>query len=97
MTVTRHTPGPWKYRHWSNHSDRNPLEGFSISAADRLVPTNTAEGDLYEAEANARLIAAAPTMLDALKDALCSLEISGQSDYVIGRVRAAITAAEGDA
>lgn len=93
--MTQHTPGPWAYRRWSNHSDRNLLEGFSINAGGSLVPMNTAEGDLFEAEANARLIAAAPTMLEALKDALCSLEISRQSDYVTSRVRAAIEAAEG--
>lgn len=59
MKESKHTPGPWVYRKWSNHSAQNLLEGFSISSDDRLVPMNTSEGDIYEAEENARLIAAA--------------------------------------
>lgn len=53
MKEAKHTPGPWIYRKWSNHRAENLLEGFSISSDDRLVPMNTAEGDIYEAEENA--------------------------------------------
>ncbi len=65
MTQAKHTPGPWRYRYWSNCSDKNLLEGYSISADGHIVPMNTAEGDLYEAEANARLISAAPDFLES--------------------------------
>lgn len=48
-----------------------------------------------EADENARLIAAAPDLLDALKDALCVLEACVyEFDYVTGKVRAAIAKAE---
>jgi len=90
--MTQHTPGPWRLEGLMVNSHAMP--GGSVC----LMSNCDSFGELSQApnfEANARLIAAAPVMLDALKDALCSLEISCQSDYVTGRVRAAIAAAEG--
>ena len=53
-----HTPGPW----FASGTDVKPL-------GDRpfICWTGTPERDLSEAQANARLIAAAPDMLAALK------------------------------
>lgn len=93
--MTQYTPGPWRVEcgddpeDWPNYFPRVVTDGYSIIGTEGMY------GDRDVDLANARLIAAAPTMLDALKDALCSLEISQQSDYVTSRVRAAIDAAEG--
>lgn len=59
-----HTPGPWKVRRDENVFDVITQNGNGITAcscADRI--------DVKEDEANARLIAAAPDMLSALKEA----------------------------
>lgn len=69
---TQHTPGPWR------------VNGRSIDATDVCVATietiyRAPAGSYYdrayvaETEANARLIAAAPELLDALRAVLASL------------------------
>lgn len=67
-----HTPGPWI------HGPRvQPSYGFRVDPVGEgdealpvvLIPFNRRPHD--EAEANARLIAAAPTMLDALREWKC--------------------------
>ena len=98
MKESKHTPGPWSYRKWSNHSDQNLLEGFSISSDGRLVPMNTAEGDIYESEANARLISSSPELLEALLIArdhidMNALKVSHCKDFA--KLLAAIAKATG--
>lgn len=67
--MTKHTPGPWAATRWQLFE---PLCGvqIAVSANDRRAIALTGlEGDKDEAEsrANARLIAAAPELLAALK------------------------------
>ncbi len=76
MSAAKHTPGPWYV------SKRNPLrviESGPRALTLATVGTNghgvTAEGAQAEAEANARLIAAAPELLDALRDAMQAVEV----------------------
>lgn len=57
-TTIIHTPGPWRYAE-SRHE-------FYVSAGVGDDPIDTIAGDIY-GEANARLIAAAPELLEALK------------------------------
>lgn len=89
---TKHTPGPWSTAMWTD--DIAGAVGWSVAAGEpgHLVPTNTFEtDDQEEAEANARLMAASPEMLQALRIAedsvgdLSALEV----------VRAAILKATG--
>jgi len=70
MDKTKHTPGPWKVE-W-------PFEGGALITADdghgELAQVKTRyskTNNLEEAEANARLIAAAPDLLEAI----CDLEL----------------------
>jgi len=56
---TKHTPGPWKV-------DPDYLEEVICSEFVSILPYCTS-GFEEEAEANAKLIAAAPEMLEALK------------------------------
>lgn len=67
----KHTPGPWTVSH--------PAISFQITAgkihvADAFAKVSAGISDKYilesEAEANARLIAAAPDLLDACKQAV---------------------------
>ena len=95
-----HTPGPWVAVH-------NNWEVSTIYAGALPVAVCHIDGDVSEEtegilsgikDANARLIAAAPDLLEALKDAVCTLEVSyTASDYAIDKARAAIAKATGEA
>ncbi len=73
MTTTAHTPGPWQFDNYADHvsyfSDASKHKGdydFRIEFPDDMPEV--------EAEANARLIAAAPTLLQALGQAQAAIE-----------------------
>ena len=103
MSNANHTPGPWSSSMWTD--DVAGAVGWSIVCGDagHLVPTNTFEtDDEEEAEANARLIAAAPELLDALKAMLDQFNYSTVSGLVhdesmaIMKAREAIAKATGE-
>jgi hypothetical protein len=97
-TNGKHTAGPWHYDHTHN----------SHPGAHRVVAPDGAIIADYgwlqrfnEAEANARLIAAAPELLEAAWQAIEALNTGSDSDYVAMRIKAkqilaaAINKAEG--
>lgn len=69
----KHTPGPWRARRNNAFWEINPINAgddgipFSVGDVCSSAPNNP-DGGLQEA--NARLIAAAPEMLEALKEIL---------------------------
>ena len=80
--ATKHTPGPWHYEHigqdgWGISS--NNLEGIAI------VPHSL---NMTHDEANARLIAAAPDLLQALEAIAPILSIDDGDVYEITYKRA---------
>jgi hypothetical protein len=79
----QHTPGPWG-------DDRKPVVVRGLTwVAHANYPTITGE-------ANARLIAAAPDMLEALEDLLNYVGgWDAPADHPCGRARAAIAKARG--
>ena len=106
--MTEYTPGPWGL---FDGTDIWPINADGGGYIARLrfrgeaVETATGDREFPETEANARLIAAAPDLLEAAKDALESLtecgphrsegldcEACGES---IAALRAAILQAEG--
>lgn len=90
---TKHTPGPWMVEM------DEPFE-LGICAGKMLItsiPMDDCCPDLHEVDrANARLIASAPDMLEALKIADHALEVAGFQDVqpIRATVRAAIARAE---
>lgn len=93
--MSEHTPAPWKYY---PPTSENPSK-VNVSACDGQV-------DIYnaplttETKANARLIAAAPELLDALKslnDAewMVTHDWGGDRAFIINKVEQAIAKAEG--
>lgn len=69
-TVRRHTPGPWRFELAPNggfdiEKDPNDLGRYMVIATRNPHPERAAE-----MHANARLIAAAPDMLNALRSLL---------------------------
>ena len=97
MSTTKHTPGPWT------------SQGLAIVASDRsfvcrVYPWCADPQDAECAKANARLIAAAPELLEALEETLTAginwYETATKSDaselgFVV-RARAAIAKAKGE-
>lgn len=107
MNNQKHTPGPWVYPRLGTQV----LTGDSWST---ICVLHSGHGDKFqdhrfaewkdgrgaeEAGANARLIAAAPELLDALKGMLkLWRDIGGdESNYFLSQTKAAISKAEGDA
>ena len=86
-TETKHTPGPWKV------NDKTLSGAYQISdnksGSLRICTVTNAPND----EANARLIAAAPDMLNAMKEA-SRFMLSGSTPYNL--LWDAITKAEGN-
>lgn len=92
-----HTPGPWQFEppqdesedggrtthYWSIRAPGSfPVLSYELARISGWHPRTD--------EADARLIAASPDLLDAAKDALCTLEIVGGYGYVLSRLRSAI-------
>ena len=106
---TKHTPGPWTHlRMKLGPKQKDRRCGFVINGPDRceLLPIRVCDlrvppgmGGFGEGEANARLIAAAPDLLAALRHLLedaVALNM-GESDRsgVLAEARAAIDKATG--
>lgn len=79
MSESKHTPGPW------TAAEADQLGGWSVTAPD---PFEGAEpGDLYNitggtmTDANARLIAAAPDLLQALREVLASVPLADEPEF----------------
>ena len=87
---TKHTPGPWKIGTQPPNGEQTigTYRGLMVAVATTGAGTPTI--------ANARLIAAAPELLDALLDAACALECCGKDYYAATKARAAIAKATGN-
>lgn len=104
-----HTPAPWNWNTMLSASEND--KGFRVWANGQWIadvsPINDHQGNSTNGKANARLIAAAPELLAALKSALADLEDSflpmlieagwqPQNELaVLAKARAAIAKAEG--
>ncbi len=93
-----HTPGPWKVSRGSGNSE----QVISVDAADhaicRIIVNNGARR-LPEAPANARLIAAAPKLLEALEAIINIAEPTAGTGFTVSgssihQARTAIDAAK---
>ena len=107
MTNAKHTQGPWVAVNNGNYWEITPSiradnDPFTIGDVCASEPSNP-RGGLQEA--NARLIAAAPDLLEALK-ALLSDDMNGMNerdiaaierDRIYGRCLSALAKAEGRA
>jgi len=103
MADAKHTPGPWSF----GPAVPGAKQCFYISgnhaAHNREVDIGTVQGGYYSCEANARLIAAAPDLLEALERVLLDIEFMWEDgtlpdrreDIIYQAARAAIAKAEG--
>jgi hypothetical protein len=110
MTELQHTPGPWEYVPATEHHGPYVTGQFGNTIADCYTMTKPNEPStlnggesrpvhfLHEmADPNARLIAAAPDLLEALFDAQRVIaESIGDKGGILGRIEAAIAKAKGE-
>lgn len=80
--AVKHTPGPWRYE---NKIDKR-ADGYvrceqTLPGAEFGVAVARVTGEGPEARANARLIAAAPEMLEALNLLVGELETSRPNEW----------------
>jgi hypothetical protein len=96
MSATKHTSGPWTIECGKNYS--NEIVGKSKTGKDWvLARTTAAKVGRDQDDANARLIAAAPDLLEALKILATQAESHGAEGVYWDKARAAIAKAEGRA
>jgi hypothetical protein len=92
MSKAKHTPGPWEV----NYRRVSPVNGIK----DGKIDICHVYGDEWVEIANARLIAAAPDLLAAAKQAAESIDhfatTDGPSGYAYRILREAIRKAEGE-
>lgn len=74
--TTKHTPGPWSVTKAKHGVD---MSHYVVALAtpdrnDRALVVHAEQGDDGQGDANARLIAAAPELLEALEWALRAME-----------------------
>lgn len=68
MSEVKHTPGPWRPCEPGSNFAKGKMFTRPVNG-ENLIATVSSEGRFAERQANARLIAAAPDMLEALKHA----------------------------
>lgn len=85
--MSKHTPGPWYIGEYCEIYGR-----IGSGQVAGISPRN----DSSERMANACIIAAAPELLDALKDAVCALECCGKDYPAMTKASAAIAKATGE-
>lgn len=98
--MTKHTPGPWKFAPMfrDDPSGRQLVreDGTGFAIAETFLPANSRAKHI-DPKANAQLIAAAPELLEALRETLRELVTpKGLPDAGKGRTReqqAALTTA----
>lgn len=95
MSENQHTPGPWKVKGATIWGKNGPL------AVVQGPSQPTMDGAHIEPEANRRLIAAAPTMLEALEKILKIKRTVDMNLFDVEEIhslaKAAIRAAKGEA
>lgn len=94
--IAKHTPGPWGLAEVKNDSGRIihlvPIDSEKLSLLTVFDDGETYFGAVY-LDSDARLIAAAPDLLEALEDLLKNTGIHGQW---ADKARAAIAKATGE-
>jgi hypothetical protein len=90
MSKVSHTRGPWPVK--PTNDRKRFVVGEGLIDCNEIAEVYSEDCDYAEAEANARLISAAPDMIEALHNALAA----GLPDVVADAVRAAIAKATGE-
>ncbi len=101
---TQHTPGPWKWDPEWSADWKYAYEDLTANEVTILQCCHNLEGGLSLSTPDARLIAAAPDLLEALESALPFVEDAAEDEIykshrvhrVLNEIRAAIAKATGE-
>lgn len=94
--MSKHTPGPWYVDTQAKRADYIRAVGDELPGTC-AVAQMCSRGGWSESNANARLIAAAPDLLEALELCLHAVKLAGwEGDYSAQKARAAIAKATGE-
>ena len=95
--MSKRTPGPWRFEPAGKRLRVVGARGVWLATAEYAPAHDVEPGDVdrAQAEANARLIAAAPDLLAALQAMLTALDCESVSYREIEAAEAAIAKAEG--
>ena len=93
--MSKHTPGPWKAVFSGVAAQIDCMEIAEVSHM-RVIPASGGWPTPGEPEVDARLIAAAPELLEALINANARMCDLPPTDPIIAQVRAAIAKATGE-
>ena len=94
--MSGHTPGPWEVRSYDKGSQRDMHGIFKLGNQLPIVESVWGR-NIHESDANAKLIAAAPQLLEALQNLLgFGTGGSMESEQAKDDARRAIVAATGD-
>jgi hypothetical protein len=95
MTSATHTPGPWVY-HYSPYIGHNDEEipAFELHGDEAKICDTNEDQPWEEQEANARLIAASPELLEAAEKVVSRWE-KGDLAEAVRELDAAIATAKG--
>lgn len=96
MTNAKHTPGPWEYTPYTDHIRADHSRHWTIAAMVEMQGCADPSRDIVAEEkiANARLIAAAPELLESAKMAVAEAVGDGFDDWYVA-LKEAIAKAEG--
>ena len=89
QTDAPHTPGQWQVEQWVENVC------FQVWGNGMFICECRSEDDGTQARANARLIEAAPDLLQLCKDLEAEYRSYGQFSHALGRLRTVIAKAEG--
>lgn len=90
MSKQSYTPGPWDY--WSGYNPVDELEA-QITTEDGDIVIASYNRQIPEGEANGKLLAAAPDLLEALQACIQQITALCSADDVPDQARAAIAKA----
>jgi hypothetical protein len=91
MNTQKHTQGPWRCVDTSNHAHDYRL----LAANGAPLPLNVVANDHSEQRANARLIAAAPELLQVARDFLLLAALHDWEGAAIDFAKVTLSKAEG--
>lgn len=96
MTNTQHTPAPWFAAPDAYYDEHANVWKCSVYHNQKIIIIATG-GSPIEAEANARLIAASPKLLEALKRLLWEWDCKGAcTELDVKNARAIVAKAKGE-